>query len=1828
MKNTSRTVVSFLACLFALATLVATPAIAQETDKKLNLLFMGDNGHHLPSRRFQELAPALAKRGIILRYTDKMESLNAETLSKFDGLVLYANIDRIEDEQAKAVLEFVANGKGFVPLHCATYCWRNNAEIVALMGGQFQRHGGQVFSTEIQQTDHPIMKGFEGFTSWDETYIHHKHNEKDRVVLEYRGEGEQAKGNTREPWTWVRTHGKGRVFYTAWGHDQRTFDQPGFHNLVERGIRWACGDDPGKAPAFRNTERFDIPKIKTARKDVAKFDYVDVGPKIPNYTAGRNWGTQGDLKTLMQKPLPADESMKHFVTPEGFTIKRYADESDFIAKPIAMTWDERGRLWICETLDYPNELGKNRDRIRICEDTDGDHVADKFTIFAEGLSIPTSIAIIRGGAVIQNATETIYLKDTDGDDVADQSTVLMTGFNAGDTHGGISNFRYGLDNWIWAMQGYNNSKPKYGDKESQSFRQGFWRFKLSQTDPPQVTDVEFLRSSNNNTWGLGFSEEGLIFGSTANGNPSMFLNIPNRYYERVRGWAPETLMPIADTADFDPITDNVRQVDWHGGYTAGAGHALYTARAFPRQWWNKTAFVCGPTGHLVGTFVLRRDGANYTSTSPINLLASDDEWSAPIMAEVGPDGAVWVLDWYNYIVQHNPTPNGFKTGKGAAYESDLRDKRYGRIYRVLPEDETKTHAFSSLTTANNSKLVEALKHPSMPWRLHAQRLLIERDAGKDATVVQSLMAMLGDTSVDEIGLNVSAIHALHTLNGMGQISLTTDNQVSSLSKALTHPSAGVRRNAVAVLPNSQQGLDLLLQHRQVFADSDAQVRLQAVLTLSDMPTSTAAGSLIADLAKQETDKVMIDAITSAASTHAVAFLESVAKNESSTSNELIGVARRISEHVGRGKPDSKSLQRVITGLQQTDSTLAASILDGLSAGLPKGFSLKASESLDTAFLNTFKNGEPKLKVKLVRLAARCGSESLESEVASIIKSTTKTLGDEDTAPAQRLSAAKDLIGFKSRDAGAVISILESITPQTTPDFAAQLLEAIKSSESEQAGQAILESAKDFSPTIKTSAINVLLSKAAWSKSLLDAAESKTFDLDELSLEQKQALRSIPNEDLRKQAEKLLAMGGGLPDADREKVLQSLMDVTHVTGDVDSGREVYKKVCANCHQHGDLGAKIGPNLTGMAVHPKEELLTHIIDPSRNVEGNYRLYKVITFDGQFISGMLAGESKTSITIIDSEAKKIDVQRDDIDELSPSRKSVMPEGFEKQITKKELTDLLEFLTDTGPYVSVPLDDFATAISTKALFHGGNDNGLDRMVFPDWDPKVFNGVPFMLTNPQGKSVKNIILLNGPNGSLPPKMPKSVVIPCNTSVKSIHMLSGVGGWSHPFDSTKTVSMIVRLTYEDGTSEDHDLINAVHFADYIRRVDVPKSEFAYDLNGRQIRYLTVNPKRTDAIKTIELVKGPDNSAPIVMAITIEKAKTDDSAKKELGLRSLKDVTGNRFQIGAGVGVNVLENTEDVELIKKHFQILTPENCMKPQGIRPAEDRWNFKRTDAYAEFARKNGLSIVGHCLVWAKDDRTDEWMMKDGENEVGREKMLERIENHVKTVASRYADVASMWDVVNEAIGDHEDGLLRDSIYSRTTGMDFIVTAFKAARLADPDALLIYNDYNGHKPGKREKLIELLRKLKAAGAPVDAYGMQGHFELGDDSLGQLRETFEELRKMGIKVVVSELDIDVVTRGKWWSEGGKFREELKSFDPYKDGLPSEIEQQQVQQYVELFKLFNEYSDIIERVSFWNLHDGQSWLNYFPWERVNHPLLFDRDRKTKPVFDAVYETMKN
>ena len=277
-----------------------------------------------------------------------MRDINPAKLAGYDALAIYANVTEISLEQEAAMLNFVAAGGGLVPIHCASFCFHNSPKYIELVGAQFHHHGTGVFKETIINHEHPVTRGLQPIESWDETYVHAKHNE-DRTILSERHDKEGA-----EPWTWVRNHGKGRVFYTAWGNDQRTWSNAGFHALIANGIHWATANSHTV--------------LKTV-EGLASFEYMESPSPLPNYTPNARWGTQGQPITVMQKSLSPEASQKHLVTFPEFEHRLYAADPD-VVKPLWLAFDERGRLWIAESVDYHNRLqpeGQGNDRLKIIE---------------------------------------------------------------------------------------------------------------------------------------------------------------------------------------------------------------------------------------------------------------------------------------------------------------------------------------------------------------------------------------------------------------------------------------------------------------------------------------------------------------------------------------------------------------------------------------------------------------------------------------------------------------------------------------------------------------------------------------------------------------------------------------------------------------------------------------------------------------------------------------------------------------------------------------------------------------------------------------------------------------------------------------------------------------------------------------------------------------------------------------------------------------------------------------------------------------------------------------------------------------------------------------------------------------------------------------------------------------------------------------------------------------------------------------------------------------------------------------------------------------------
>ena len=342
--------------------------------------------------------------------------------------------------------------------------------------------------------------------------------------------------------------------------------------------------------------------------------------------------------------------------------------------------------------------------------------------------------------------------------------------------------------------------------------------------------------------------------------------------------------------------------------------------------------------------------------------------------------------------------------------------------------------------------------------------------------------------------------------------------------------------------------------------------------------------------------------------------------------------------------------------------------------------------------------------------------------------------------------------------------------------------------------------------------------------------------------------------------------------------------------------------------------------------------------------------------------------------------------------------------------------------------------------------------------------------------------------------------------------------------------------------------------------------------------------------------------------------------------TLKDTFRNAFYVGVAINADQITggDARGDAIITEQFNSITPENVMKWEVIHPRPDAYDFNLADKYVEFGLKNHMFIVGHNLCW--HSQTPGWVFKDKKgNPLSRKALLRRLHNHIQTVVGRYKGKVNSWDVVNEAL--NEDGTLRQSPWMKIIGEDYVIKAFQYAHRADPRAQLNYNDYNLETPAKRQGAIALVKKLKAAGVPITVVGDQGHLHLDGPSALDEEATIMDLAAAGVKVAITELDIDVLpsARGNTADVSLKIQEDPK-LNPYANGLPDAVQQALTKRYADLFAVYWKHRDVINRVTFWGVTDGDSWLNDWPVKgRTSYPLLFDRDGKPKPEFEAVLKT---
>jgi endo-1,4-beta-xylanase len=374
---------------------------------------------------------------------------------------------------------------------------------------------------------------------------------------------------------------------------------------------------------------------------------------------------------------------------------------------------------------------------------------------------------------------------------------------------------------------------------------------------------------------------------------------------------------------------------------------------------------------------------------------------------------------------------------------------------------------------------------------------------------------------------------------------------------------------------------------------------------------------------------------------------------------------------------------------------------------------------------------------------------------------------------------------------------------------------------------------------------------------------------------------------------------------------------------------------------------------------------------------------------------------------------------------------------------------------------------------------------------------------------------------------------------------------------------------------------------------------------------------------------PSNARRAIVALVLTTACGQTPAPSVAPAATLKDAFRGAFRVGAALNSDQFfeRDARGAALVKAQFNTITAENALKWEHVHPRPNTYDFAAPDQYVAFGEKNGMFLVGHTLVW--HNQTPRWVFQDASGKpVGRDTLLARMRDHIQTVVGRYKGRIKGWDVVNEALD--EDGTLRRSPWLTIIGDDYIVKAFEYAHEADPAAELYYNDYSVENAAKRNGAVQLITKLKAQGVPVAAIGLQGHDKMDWPTPAQQDSTIVALAKLGVKVNITELDVDVLppaVQNRTADVSMRAQHDPRT-NPYASGLPDSVQRALAARYASLFQVFLAHRDVIDRVTFWGVGDGDSWLNNWPVPgRVSYPLLFDRQDSPKLAFDAVIRTAR-
>ena len=945
-------------------------------------------------------------------------------------------------------------------------------------------------------------------------------------------------------------------------------------------------------------------------------------------------------------PLSPAEAIKKMTVPKGFTVELVASEPD-IVNPVAMTFDERGRVWVTESLEYPRRSsGPGRDRVKVLEDTDGDGKADKFSVFADGLNIPSGVAVGHGGVWVANAPDILFLQDTDGDGKADRREVVVTGFGRDDTHELPNTLAWGPDGWLYGWNGVFNPSHIVHRNQTYDFTCAIFRIH------PKTRDFEIFCEGTSNPWGIAWDNEGSAFSSACVIDHLWHLT-ESGYYHRQGGPYPPFTWKI------ESIVESKHQK------AAYCGILFYDSDAYPPEYRGKL-YMGNIHGNALNVDSLKRRGSTYIGTAEPDFLSANDAWFMPVSQKTGPDGSIYVLDWYDryHCYQDaNRDPGGI-------------DRLKGRLYRVRHEGTPRRAGFD-LARKNDADLTALLGSSNGFDRETARRLLTERtDPQADAG--------LRKLAFDRSAARRTRMNAVWTLVGRGVF------DPEFLLALMEDPDPGFRAWGVRASGNAKKVDPAVRRRLQSLANDDSpDVQLQVAVAARKVEGLDPVALLVAVASACKDDPLIPRIVWQ--NLHPL-----LKKDRGRIVEALEGLGDRPGKAIV--SLTSRSFEKVLA-TDPGDLKVAAGLLGRVIASGDAG---AIRQALDSLYGNLREGGrDPKVRASRARalgrvlagaaseqnpdeffdeylmLLAYCGDIHGRDAASAVLHDATSPESNRVHAceiltdvldPLSALKDVKVVFADPSR-AGSV-------------KFRGQVLSALGRLDGPKVAAFVLEIYPKLEPELKPRAVELLSQRSVWGQALMEAVGKGIVPASSVNLNQVRRLLGTKDAALTRLVKERWGTIREGRNPGREQVIGDVRALLRKTpGDARTGVKVFQRLCAQCHKLYGEGQDVGPEITLNGRSSYEQLLSNVFDPSLVIGSAYQGTTVATTDGRVLTGLLAEKSPERVVLKMPGGKVEAIPAGEVEELKVSLLSLMPEDVEKQLQPQEIADLFAYLTLDRP-------------------------------------------------------------------------------------------------------------------------------------------------------------------------------------------------------------------------------------------------------------------------------------------------------------------------------------------------------------------------------------------------------------------------------------------------------------------------------------------------------------------------------------------------------------------